>query len=557
MLIFSKGDYGMTATFVKMIIDIIERNFNFGGNLDFSDFFTVLILGISIWSFITCHINGMKTKRSINNFIKHKDKLTGNNNIKVNYIEENKLFLDNDYLKNLWNDYKSYMRKNTINDKVPDISKYFNRNTIVEFPSRRQIAQLIPGVLTALGILGTFLGLQDGISQLDMSNPAVIENSIGNLTDGMSLAFISSIVGIVASLIWSYFDRKQYRSYINTLSRFKDVFEESFEVFSTESFIQEILALQNESTTAVKHIASDFSLEFANILKNIVNDDLLPNMNATMTNIVSESLIPSLSNMNSSFEEFTDKASSSQSVALENMIDNFKEEIDNLVSIEFNELKSTLQELTSWHKGVKVELSELIYEIKESALNYQELNISSETVMGKYSELFGELNNINLNIGNKIELITDTMEVLKDLTAFNAETVEEIGLINKEATESYKIVESSLLKLNTNIEDAKDNLEIVSLGLEQSTINFSENLKDGLNTTFEIFDENLSEIGKRLSGTIVEINESVEEMPNIIAALYNEMQSHTIKLREAVETTTELYEEIKDMIFIEKNEAIS
>lgn len=455
------------------------------------------------------------------------------------------------------------MIKNGVNNRVPDISKYFNRNTIIENPSRRQIAQLIPGVLTALGILGTFMGLQDGVSKLTIEDPEMIQSSIANLTDGMSLAFITSIIGIVTSLVWSYMDRKQYKNYIKILAIFKEAFEESFEVFSMEHFIGEIFTLEKESTTAIKHMATDISLEFAKALNKSVNEDIIPNMTKSMDKIVGDSLIPMVSIMNDSFKDFTNKTSENQMEALDDIIDSFNKEFNSLAKGEFNELKSTLQSFIHWHKEVKKELSDLIIEIKSVASNHKELNNISDIAINKYGDLLGQINNTNKEMGERLNSIIETIEVLKNISVFNAETVEELNELNKEAKsvheeskEVYKNMENGLLVLRNNIEDVGENLMTISIGLEQSTVDFSENLKNGLNTTFTIFDENLSEISKRLSGTIVEINQTVEEMPNMILSLYNEMQNHVVKLSEAVEMTTEVYNQIKDIYIVNTGEVI-
>lgn len=43
-----------------------------------------------------------------------------------------------------------------------DTREYINEETVVEKPGHAQLAELIPGLLTSLGILGTFIGLMQG-----------------------------------------------------------------------------------------------------------------------------------------------------------------------------------------------------------------------------------------------------------------------------------------------------------------------------------------------------------------------------------------------------------
>ena len=64
--------------------------------------------------------------------------------------------------------------------------------------------------------------------------------------------------------------------------------------------------------------------------------------------------------------------------------------------------------------------------------------------------------------------------------------------------------------------------------LENSSKVFSDNLGQGLNATFNIFDQSLSEISKRLSGTILEVQQTVEELPVAISFLSDELKRMSI-----------------------------
>jgi gas vesicle protein len=64
------------------------------------------------------------------------------------------------------------------------------------------ILDSIPAVFTTLGVLGTFIGISIALFAFDVNN---IENSIPELLEGMKYAFLTSIIGIVLSIIFSKF----------------------------------------------------------------------------------------------------------------------------------------------------------------------------------------------------------------------------------------------------------------------------------------------------------------------------------------------------------------
>lgn len=60
-----------------------------------------------------------------------------------------------------------------------------------------------PGVMTSLGILGTFVGIVIGLLNFDVQH---IDTSIRYLLDGMKTAFITSLVGMLCSILFKAMD---------------------------------------------------------------------------------------------------------------------------------------------------------------------------------------------------------------------------------------------------------------------------------------------------------------------------------------------------------------
>lgn len=58
-----------------------------------------------------------------------------------------------------------------------------------------------PGVLSGLGVLGTFVGLTVSVSTFDSTDSLAIMTSIKTLLGGMGTAFITSLVGMALSAI--------------------------------------------------------------------------------------------------------------------------------------------------------------------------------------------------------------------------------------------------------------------------------------------------------------------------------------------------------------------
>ncbi len=385
-------------------------------------------MAVAVVSFRICHKDVRRNIESLKHFIQNKDEIIGRENSSLSQIKEKKLFKDNNYVNNTWDRYFHYARNNIVQGLIPEISTIFSKYHLIDEPGRRQIAQIIPGILTALGILGTFLGLQDGISKLVLDNPELIEESIKQLTDGMSLAFISSIVGgIISSMIWSHLDRRKYKEYIQVLEEFYTTFDEKFKIFTPEYYLNEVFEMQKESTEAIKHIGTDISLQ----LLEIVDKNLIPGIENSMSNVITESIVPNINHINHTFENFTNSSTENQMSTLNTMINSFNNQLNETVSISFTELENTIKEFTKWHRETKDSLDSLIDNIEESALNYQEISASSEAIILEFSQLFHQISEINGDLGIKMDALSNATTALQEISTTNVETTAEINEIQK------------------------------------------------------------------------------------------------------------------------------
>ena len=64
-------------------------------------------------------------------------------------------------------------------------------------------SQAAPGLMTSLGILGTFCGIFIALYPLDFS-PGRMNDSVEALLNGMRTAFVTSLLGIAASIIFGW-----------------------------------------------------------------------------------------------------------------------------------------------------------------------------------------------------------------------------------------------------------------------------------------------------------------------------------------------------------------
>lgn len=127
-------------------------------------------------------------------------------------------------LDELFREYKDKVQGQRESGQVlADIEDYVN-DEVLGLRSWQSIISQVPGTLTGLGILGTFIGLIIGIQGIGFSSVNVALTSVQTLLAGIQVAFYTSIAGVILSLLFNI----MYRMAWNIMTRNLGMFVEEF-----------------------------------------------------------------------------------------------------------------------------------------------------------------------------------------------------------------------------------------------------------------------------------------------------------------------------------------
>ena len=116
-------------------------------------------------------------------------------------------FLGCKKVNDCWARFLSNLELMKKNNSACEVEDFINAQTMIYEPGHAPFGQMIPGVLTTLGIVGSFYGIVTGLSTLDLSTTETMSQSISVLISGMRTAFNTSIVGAVLALVFQLIRR--------------------------------------------------------------------------------------------------------------------------------------------------------------------------------------------------------------------------------------------------------------------------------------------------------------------------------------------------------------
>ncbi len=142
-------------------------------------------------------------------------------------IQANDDFFAQHMLDGAFDEYRAKVTTQQKNGQILcDITDYINEETVALHSWQTLVSQ-VPGMLTSLGILGTFIGLLIGIKGIGFSTVTDALTSVQTLLSGIQIAFYTSIAGVILSLIFNILYRVAWNNLLRSLGLFIDSFHKN------------------------------------------------------------------------------------------------------------------------------------------------------------------------------------------------------------------------------------------------------------------------------------------------------------------------------------------
>lgn len=130
-------------------------------------------------------------------------------------------------LDRIFSEYKAkVMAQKDAGEILSSIEDYISEDSLALATWQTVVLQ-IPGTLTGLGILGTFVGLVTGINSVGFSSVEATMDSIATLLGGIETAFFTSISGVILSIVFNILNRMTWNAMLREYGVFVEIFHKN------------------------------------------------------------------------------------------------------------------------------------------------------------------------------------------------------------------------------------------------------------------------------------------------------------------------------------------
>lgn len=457
-----------------------------------------------------------------------------------------------------------------------DAAHFFNTHTISRGLTESRLLAAVPGFLTAIGVIGTFAGLQMGLAMLSegfgsgpggTTAPEIdqLKNGIFGMIGGASIAFMTSVWGVFTSVLFNFFEKMLERSIRSSIASFQNQVDFLYPRITAEQSLANIEDFSRQSNEKLAELDEKIGHRLQEAMRE-ASDAIRTGMEESLSTILGPAIA-----------KLVDNAHSGSEKVLEGLMDRYLESIGSAGIAQkammekaaqgVQEASSTMAEsMGGFVTGLESQIATMaetsastMSEVQDALL--AQMNEQQDREVARQSVLKSQIQSFQGSQEQLSNGLSDLMATQKQQsTELNQELTElvakfgELSIAHQQATQAMhgssvemKTTSIQLGLMSTNIKEASDKLgeEILS------SIKLADEVSQRNGTTAEIYTsllEQMNSISSQIDSTANAMNQAADSAQNGMTTvgqhfdkLGASLKSHVEELEQQVAQLLEQY----------------
>lgn len=180
-------------------------------------------------------------------------------------------------LAHLWREYTETLHPQKEKDALGQVKivrwratalaeSFFTEQVLVDTPLKTEFYKHLPGILTGLGIIGTFSGLILGLSKFDVRDPSKAQEQLSALINSVGHAFIVSATAIALAMLFTLIEKSLVTARYKQVEDLCQLIDSFFHAGASEEYLERLVKASETSATQAAQIKDALVADLKQIL---------------------------------------------------------------------------------------------------------------------------------------------------------------------------------------------------------------------------------------------------------------------------------------------------
>lgn len=385
---------------------------------------------------------------------------------------------------------------------------FFSEMVLVDTPLKTEFYKHLPGILTGLGIIGTFSGLISGLSHFDISDPLQAQAQLKDLINAVGHAFLVSGVAISLAMLFTWIEKSLVTGLYRSVEKLQQLIDSLFVAGAGEEYLARLVKSNEEQETQALHIKDLLVKELEIILTKISQQQ---------SETIGHAIAQSLGGPMLDIADAVKKVGSSQGEAVQDLLSDvladFSSKIEGMFGDKLLGMTEGLQQTTDAIQKTADQLSQIASSMSQAG---------TETI-----ERMGErLNEVLSSLDNRQD-------------ALNQRITEFVEAIKKQVEDSQestaKAISQSVTTLGKQVSEVLSTIRSQAQAADQAQAERRRDFEANTNKVFGELSDQTKELLEQTVRTNEAIHDSIAKLSNVTIDAINGINSGAETLRQASE----------------------
>jgi hypothetical protein len=395
----------------------------------------------------------------------------------------------------------------------------FTREVLVDNRLFDDFTKHLPGVLTGLGIIGTFAGLLEGLGKFDPSTTATAVSGLRPLLDGVSHAFVASGTAIGCAMVVVLVSRLVLAYCYRLVESLSHGIDSLYSTGAGEEYLARLVKASEQSEANTAQLKDALVEDLRKMMHELVERQITSHQAATrelgvsLGNTISSVMADPMQKITEAINITTTNNGAQVSGMLESLLTGFMAKLEDTFGGQMRGINEQMQRSMEVMNSVQSALQELLADIKRTNEH------ASNTLTG--------------TLEDAMKKAADNQQVLIDQMR---EFVQEFKkLVEDERSNSKQALDDAMSKVLADLSEAIKNMEAIRAGAARAEGERHTQFTEGTNTLVNGLSSQVNELLKAVTDQVSKTQQNIDAISDVSIRAVDGMNQGALTMASAAD----------------------
>jgi uncharacterized protein with HEPN domain len=357
-------------------------------------------------------------------------------------------------LKSCWDEFSDTLhgQKKTDSQGIMQVNRYratalansfFTEQIVISTPLKAEFFKHLPGILTGIGIIGTFLGLILGLFTFDVSkDPELVRTSLRNLLSSVGNAFVVSLAAIFLAMLITWLEKRAINRLYTELDELCGLIDSLFEAGAGEEYLQRLVDASETSATQAMQMKESIVTDLKQVLTELTNQQIAAmtanssQLSQSIGDSITQGLVDPLTKISEAVQTVGNSQGEGVTKLLTDVMSRFVTEMDGMFGSQMRGMNEMLVQTASTIQDASQRFEQLANQIQQAG------NGAADAMSKRVEEALLNMQNAQASSNEQMRIFVEQLK--QNMSQGQTESTELTKNLVKELSESTTALVRSL-----------------------------------------------------------------------------------------------------------------